>query len=110
MEPQNFTTYLLECEQNKKYAGSTPSWRVPIRFDEHQKGTGSKFTNLYKPVKILKTWDNLTSRQAMQKETELVMEILLSEGNLDAARGGDINFAIGSRWWINQNSPLAALL
>ena len=27
-----------------------------------------------------------------------------------AARGGDINFAVGSRWWINQNSPLAALL
>ena len=110
MQNNNFTTYLLECEAGKKYAGSTPTWRLSERFREHQLGQGSKFTNIYKPLRILKTWDNMSSRQAMEKETQVVTEILLSEGDLDAARGGDINFAQGSRWWVVANSELAALL
>jgi len=105
----SFSAYLLDCVEGKKYGGSTLSWRVKERYLEHQNGQGSLFTSKYKPIKLLQVWEGLTSLEAMKKETEIVRDIILSEKDLDAARGGDINFPIGSRWWVT-DPELAALL
>jgi len=43
--------YLLLCEGNKTYAGTTTD--VEQRFHKHCNGTGARFTRINKPIRIL---------------------------------------------------------
>ena len=85
-----FSCYLLELESDKYYAGSTLTHLIQQRYNTHLNGTGAKWTKKYKPLHILKTWDNLTSQEAFKKEQEVCENIILEQGDLDSveeARG-----------------------
>ena len=96
-----FSCYLLELESDKYYAGSTLTHLIQQRYNTHLNGTGAKWTKKYKPLHILKTWDNLTSQEAFKKEQEVCENIILEQGDLDSCRGGTRNFGfVGDFWWV----------
>ena len=95
-----FSCYLLELESDKYYAGSTLTHMIQERYHTHLNGAGAKWTKKFKPVKILKTWDNLTSPEAFRKEHNVCVETMLQQGCLDSCRGGTFNFPfVGEYWW-----------
>ena len=96
-----FSCYLLQLENDKRYAGSTLTNRIPLRYQEHCNGKGAKWTYMYKPVRILETWDNLTSEQAFKKEHSVCIQQMLKHEDLDICRGGTYNFPFcGKYWWV----------
>jgi len=96
-----FSCYLLELENKKFYAGSTLTDQVLSRFHKHVSGEGAKWTNKFKPVRILRQWHNLTSHEAFKKEHSVCIETMLQKGCLDACRGGTFNFPfVGEYWWV----------
>ena len=96
----NFSVYTLKCEDGRYYVGSTNTHTIHTRFLKHARGEGSKFCRNHAPVEIVDTINNLTSTQAYNRETPVVYEILAREEDLDAARGGEINYALGTRFWV----------
>lgn len=103
MRPKIFSVYLLELENNKLYSGSTLTDQIRRRYVEHCRGEGAGWTNKYKPIRILKTWKNLTSPQALQKEHEVCVQKIIASGDLDVCRGGRYNFTKegpDSWWWL----------
>ena len=97
-----FSVYLLRCEDNKRYSGSTLTDQVQERFEAHRAGQGAKWTMKYRPLEILKTWDNLSSHEAFMFEHKLCEEQMLLHKDLDACRGGRYNFpdtGPASHWW-----------
>ena len=46
--------YILKLEQGKYYVGKTNK-EIEERFNEHLEGTGSMWTNIYKPIEIIET-------------------------------------------------------
>ena len=101
MLDRKFSVYLLELEgTNLFYAGSTLTTDIQKRFQEHCDGTGSHWTNLNRPLKILEVWSNLTSREAFRKEQSLTEETITRFQNLEACRGGMWNFPPQSTWWV----------
>lgn len=73
--------YLIECESEKYYVGR--SNYVDKRLLEHFAGNGSKWTQLYKPVKVVKILDG-SDIFAEEKHTYLAMD----EYGIDNVRGG----------------------
>ena len=59
-----FCVYVLECEKGKYYVGSTMKYYLERRFQEHKDGSGSKWTNQFKPIRIIKTIEHLNSKLA----------------------------------------------
>ena len=100
----NFSVYTLKCNDGKYYVGSTPTHMVNTRFLNHKCGRGSKFCFHHTPIQIVDSIDNLTSPQAFQLETQVVLRILEREKDLDAARG-EINYALDTPTalrWVNE--------
>lgn len=64
-----FNIYVLECDKGKYYIGKTKK-PVKDRYNEHLSGKGSKWTSIYKPIKIVETFisnnefdeDNITKK------------------------------------------------
>ncbi|EXX72249.1 uncharacterized protein OCT59_002214 [Rhizophagus irregularis] len=48
------TVYVLECRNNKYYVGKT-SRSVDVRFEEHCNGSGSEWTWLHQPIRIVES-------------------------------------------------------
>ena len=96
-----FSCYLLELQENKFYAGSTLTNQVEFRFKKHKEGLGAKWCYRYKPIRIIKTWHNLTSEQAFSKEHSVCIGTMLQHEDLDSCRGGTFNFPFtGKYWWV----------
>lgn len=49
-----YFVYILECKDNRLYAGYTTD--LDRRYQEHCQGQGSKFTRSYPPIKIAASW------------------------------------------------------
>lgn len=79
--------YVLELEENKYYVGM--SRNVTRRFTRHGNGTGSEWTKLYKPIKILSSVDTtlLSESEASILEDKLTLETAENYG-YDNVRGG----------------------
>jgi putative endonuclease len=61
--------YILLCEDNSLYTGSTNN--LEKRFQDHLKGKGSKYTRSHKPLKIVYS-ENLESKSAaLKREIEI---------------------------------------
>lgn len=73
--------YLLELENNKYYVGKTNV--IDKRVLEHFTGNGSKWTQLYKPIKVLSVLDG-HDVFAEEKHTYLAMD----KYGIDNVRGG----------------------
>ena len=78
----NAYIYILQLEDNKYYVGKT-NRNADDRILEHVKGKGSKWTQLYKPVKVLKVIPD-NDKFAEEKYTYLTME----KYGPDNVRGG----------------------
>jgi hypothetical protein len=73
--------YLIECESGKYYVGRTNC--VDKRILQHFTGNGSKWTQLYKPIKVVKILDGSDIFEE-EKQTYLAMD----KYGIDNVRGG----------------------
>ena len=97
----NFSAYLLQLEgENKFYAGSTLTKFLKKRYDNHVRGKGSLWTSTHPPVRIIQTWDKLSSLEAFDKEQSLTEELILKYQDLETCRGGRWNFPPETIWWV----------
>jgi predicted GIY-YIG superfamily endonuclease len=80
--------YLLALEKGKFYVGQSDNPK--FRFNEHLAGTGSKWTRMFKPIKILKvqtlSLDN--NKHAMLYENWMTLQAMERYG-WENVRGGD---------------------
>jgi predicted GIY-YIG superfamily endonuclease len=95
----SFSCYILECMSGKFYCGSTFTSRIQTRFLEHRLGKGSKWCQQFRPCKILKTVDNLTSWEAIRQESVECLRVMREKKDIQCCRGGDYLFPLGSDWW-----------
>ena len=58
MSDQSIKIYVLRLEQDKYYVGKTIN--VCKRYQLHKNGLGSEWTKLYKPIKIVKVYHDLS--------------------------------------------------
>lgn len=76
------TIYVLRCTNNKYYIGKTLS-SVSKRFNIHKKGQGAIWTKKYRPIEILKTYQNCDHFDE-DKYTKMYMD----KFGIDNVRGG----------------------
>ena len=100
----SYTVYLLRLEMRKFYVGLTPTWRLSIREQEHRDGTGSKWTNRFPPLELLKTWVFETKKEAEAFEISKTEEYLHLHG-IDSTRGGVCNYGQegGYHFWVRRH-------
>lgn len=79
---KSFNIYVLELVNNKYYVGKTFK-NVPIRFNEHLRGYGAKWTKLYKPIKVLEYFET-TDKFSEDTYTKIYMD----KKGIDNVRGG----------------------
>lgn len=73
------TVYVLECENNKYYVGSTTNRKQ--RFKEHKSERGgSKWTRLNKPIRVLREYKRIPEAYTLGKEAQVTAEIMLEYG------------------------------
>lgn len=75
------TLYILQLEHGKYYVGKTDD--VDARYSQHQRGGGSEWTRLHKPVKLLEQRPVTSSHD----ETNVTKDLMKKYG-LDNVRGG----------------------
>ena len=61
--------YILLCEDNSFYTGSTNN--LEKRFQDHKNGKGGKYTRSHKPVKIVYSEKFETKSEALKREIEI---------------------------------------
>lgn len=66
MSDKKFYTYILVTINNKFYCGYTDD--LEKRFENHLKGTASKFTKANKPLKLVYTEEYSIKSEAMKEE------------------------------------------
>ena len=75
------TLYVLQLEDDKWYVGKTDD--IAKRYEQHKSGKGSEWTKLYKPVKVMETFQ-VTS---IHDETNKTKDLMKKYG-IDNVRGG----------------------
>jgi predicted GIY-YIG superfamily endonuclease len=76
-----FNIYILQLIKDKYYIGKTHN--VSIRLAQHKNGTGSKWTKLYSPVKLLDHFES-TDKFDEDKYTKKYMDLY----GIENVRGG----------------------
>ncbi len=61
--------YILLCEDNSLYTGSTNN--LEKRFDTHKNGKGGKYTRSRKPVQLIYSEEYKTKSEALKREIEI---------------------------------------
>ncbi len=61
--------YVLLCEDNSLYTGSTKD--LEKRFETHKKGKGGKYTRSHKPLKVIYTEQFETKSDALKREIQI---------------------------------------
>lgn len=74
--------YVLKLENEKYYVGRTCNYER--RINEHFSGKGSHWTQLYKPIKVIRRIDDIKS---VFEEDKVVKETMMKYG-IDNVRGG----------------------
>ncbi|MAD43385.1 MAG: hypothetical protein CMH98_00130 [Oceanospirillaceae bacterium] len=97
---RRYSCYVLKCENDKFYIGSTETSKIQERFQKHLTGLGSKWCRKFRPIKIIKTIDNLLSPEAFRQENTECVRIMREHNDIQICRGGDFLFPLGSDWWV----------
>lgn len=86
------TVYVLECEDDKYYVGSTRNRKQRYRqhFDD-PKG-GSKWTKLHKPIKVIAEYKRIPEKYLMGMESQKTAEFMIKYG-VNNVRGASFCFA-----------------
>jgi putative endonuclease len=61
--------YILLCEDNSLYTGSTNN--IEKRYEAHKNGKGGKYTRSHKPLKLIHTETYETKSGALKREIEI---------------------------------------
>ncbi len=67
--PPDWIVYILECADQTLYTGITNN--LDHRINEHESGTGAKYTRGRAPFKLLYTENHSTRSQALKREAEI---------------------------------------
>jgi predicted GIY-YIG superfamily endonuclease len=62
-QKKQYYVYVLECENRAYYVGI--AFNVEDRFKKHIKGIAAKFTEKYKPIRIIETMETKTSEMGL---------------------------------------------
>ena len=73
--------YVLRCADGKRYVGKAVD--IQKRFQQHRNGSGSAWTNKYKPIAIEKTYRNVSAFD----EDKITKETMANYG-INNVRGG----------------------
>ncbi len=65
----NWYVYLCQCSDNSLYTGITTD--VVRRIEQHNKGTGAKYTRSRSPVKLVKVFTRHTKSEALKLEAHI---------------------------------------
>ena len=68
-EPSDWTVYILECADQSLYTGITND--LDRRINEHENGTGAKYTRGRAPFKLLYTETHSSRSQASKREVAI---------------------------------------
>lgn len=79
-------TYILLCENNNLYTGSTRN--IDRRFNQHLKGEGANFTRKHKPIKIVYLETHTRIDHAFYREKQIQR---WSRAKKEALINGDLN-------------------
>lgn len=74
------TVYVLECENDKYYVGSTKHKRQRYRQHFDQKRGGSAWTRLHKPMNVIKEYTRIPARYLMGMEAQVTSEYMIKKG------------------------------
>ena len=78
-KPKKHSIYVLECENDKYYVGSTNNMKR--RFKEHTSPRGgSKWTRRHKPLRIVKEYKRIPHDYYLGKEAQVTAELMLLHG------------------------------
>ena len=99
-----FSTYILGLEDARFYVGMAPTKRLDIRIREHFNKThpGAKWTQKYKPLKVVTTQNYSTKKECEQAENRLTRQYMERHG-LDSVRGGQwvmTSEGPSQQWWV----------
>ena len=72
------TVYVLECEEGKYYVGSTQNRKR--RWKQHQRGRGSQWTRLYKPLRVIREEKRIPHKFLLGLESKITAECMLQFG------------------------------
>lgn len=76
---QRYTVYVLECDHDKYYVGSTANRRQ--RFREHTSSRGgSKWTRLHRPIRVLREYRRIPQAYYLGMEARVTAECMLEFG------------------------------
>ena len=74
--------YVLKLEQGKYYVGKTEK-DVEERYEEHDEGSGSSWTSMYRPISIIET---ITNPDAYEEDRQT--KIYMTKYGIENVRGG----------------------
>lgn len=78
MDVPCYWVYILLCENNSYYTGSTNN--LEKRYKSHLDGTGKcKYTRSFKPVKIVQSWEIPEGKAAAMKVERYIKRLSRSE-------------------------------
>ena len=72
------TVYVLECENNKYYVGSTTNRKR--RYYQHMHRKGSKWTKVHRPISLLKEYRRIPSIYLLGMESKVTAQTMLRYG------------------------------
>ena len=76
MASEKWFVYIVKCSDGSLYTGVTTD--LERRIDEHNKGTGSKYTRVRTPVKLLYT-EEVRSRSRAQEREAMIKSLSRQE-------------------------------
>jgi predicted GIY-YIG superfamily endonuclease len=74
--------YVLELIMNKFYVGKT-SKDVKLRFNQHVKGKGAIWTKMFKPIKIIESYETTNDF-----EEDMITKKYMNKYGIENVRGG----------------------
>ena len=72
------TVYVLRCEDNRYYVGSTTNRKR--RYNEHAKRRGSKWTKTYTPLEVIAEYKRIPHKFLLGYESKVTAETMLKYG------------------------------
>jgi predicted GIY-YIG superfamily endonuclease len=86
------TVYVLECEDDKYYVGSTRNRKQRYRQHFDNPKGGSKWTKLHKPIKVIAEYKRIPEKYLMGMESQKTAEFMIKYG-VNNVRGASFCFA-----------------